>query len=329
MLTLLRTLARRPQTLWLRRAAFQVHLWTGLAAGLYIIVVCLSGSAIVYRREMDLALCPQIIQVSPAGPRLSDAQLAAAASRAARRRFPQGRLEVQIRGPRVAGAAVEVWLYREGFRAERLLDPYTGRDLGDAVACEPKLVSRIAELHDNLLGGWSGRTVNGAGSIVVLLMCLTGATLWWPGVSRWRRSLTLRWNVPARRFIWDLHSALGFWTFLLILMWALSGIYLGFPGGFSALEDALAAHGGGHATLDAIDTFTEWLADLHFGRAFGPWVKLLWVILGLAPVALLVTGTLMWWNRVLRRPAERSSEIRCPPVAPAVPAVGTKDTAAG
>jgi uncharacterized iron-regulated membrane protein len=43
---------RQPQSLWLRKALFQVHLWTGLGAGLYIVVISLSGSAIVFRREI-------------------------------------------------------------------------------------------------------------------------------------------------------------------------------------------------------------------------------------------------------------------------------------
>jgi uncharacterized iron-regulated membrane protein len=306
-----------------------VHLWTGLAAGLYVLVICLSGSAIVYRREMNLAFCPQIILVRPSGPRLTDAQLAAAARSASQRRFRAADAQIEVRGPRVAGGAVEVWYVQRGFRAERLLDPYTGRDLGDAVACEPALVSRLADLHDNLLGGRTGRTFNGTGSTLVLVMCLTGAVIWWPGISRWRRSLTLRCNVPWRRFVWDLHSVLGFWMLLPILMWAISGVYLGFPGGFSALEDALIAHGAGRATAGRIDDFTEWLVSLHFGRAFGPWVKLLWMLLGLAPAALLVTGALMWWNRVLRRSIGRSGEPlpAAPTADPALPR--TTDTAAG
>jgi uncharacterized iron-regulated membrane protein len=71
---------------------------------------------------------------------------------------------------------------------------------------------------------------------------------------------------------------------LLVLMWALSGIYFAFPTVFNALTD---------------DT-TAWLARLHFGRAYGTFVEVLWVILGLVPCGLFITGTLMWWNRVVR-----------------------------
>jgi uncharacterized iron-regulated membrane protein len=302
-------LARHPQALWLRRALFQVHLWTGLALGLYVCLISLSGSAIVFRREMDHALCPQIIMVKPSGPRMSDAQLAAAARRAAPRRFSDFSIDVEIRGPRVPGAAVEVWYVFPRGRFERLFDPYTGKDLGDAVACEPTYVSRLAELHDDLLGGAAGRTANGVGAVLLLLMCLTGAVIWWPGTSRWRQSMTLRWNVHWRRFTWDLHSVLGFWMFALLLMWGISGVYFGFPNLFYAVGDFLIAHSGGLVTSDRQDVLIDWLVTLHFGRAYGLWVKVLWLILGLVPVALLVTGALMWWNRVLRKVMGRSGEV--------------------
>ena len=33
---------RRPQGHWFRKALFQVHLWTGIGLGTYILVVCIS-----------------------------------------------------------------------------------------------------------------------------------------------------------------------------------------------------------------------------------------------------------------------------------------------
>ncbi len=291
-------LARQPQGVWLRRALFQVHLWTGLALGLYVILISLSGSAIVFRHEMDHALCPQIVRVKPSGTRMSDGQLAAAARRATPGRFASSNVHIEVRGARVPGGAVEVWYLLPRGRFERLFDPYTGRDLGDAVACEPAFVSRLADLHDNLLGGNVGRAGNGVGSMVLLLMLLTGAVIWWPGRARWRQSMTLRWNVGWRRFTWDLHSVLGFWMFALLLMWVVSGIYFAFPTWFDAAGGVLVAHG---VASERVDNLIDGLVTLHFGRAFGTWVKVLWVFLGFVPVALIVTGAVMWWNRVLRK----------------------------
>ena len=40
---------RAPQKLWLRRAIFQIHLWSGIGLGVYMFVICLTGSVLVYR----------------------------------------------------------------------------------------------------------------------------------------------------------------------------------------------------------------------------------------------------------------------------------------
>ena len=45
-----------PRRSRLRRVFFQLHLWTGLIAGLYIVVVSVSGSAVVFRREISRTL---------------------------------------------------------------------------------------------------------------------------------------------------------------------------------------------------------------------------------------------------------------------------------
>jgi uncharacterized iron-regulated membrane protein len=47
------------------------------------------------------------------------------------------------------------------------------------------------------------------------------------------------------------------------------------------------------------DKIIRWFSYLHFGN-FGGWPsKALWVIIGLGPAFLFVTGALMWWNRVI------------------------------
>jgi uncharacterized iron-regulated membrane protein len=300
---------RRPQAVWWRRALFQVHLWMGLALALYIVFISLTGSAIVFRREMDQTLCPRIVLVHRSAPRLSAAQLEAAAQRAFRRVPHFNPALVQVHGPREPGAAVEVW-YPVGNRGrlQRLIDPYSGRDLGDAAPCEPTFVAFVADLHDELLGGELGTAINGGGAVALMLMCLTGMVLWWPGQSRWRRSLHVHRHVGWRRFTWDLHSMVGFWLFALLLMWAVSAIYLAFPNAFYDTADFLSAHGIGPTSGDRLDVVIDWMVRLHFGRSFGTGIEVLWVIAGLAPCALIVTGTLMWWNRVVRKTMGRSGE---------------------
>jgi uncharacterized iron-regulated membrane protein len=180
----------------------------------------------------------------------------------------------------------------------RLFHPYTGQDLGDAVPRGLRVLSWINDLHLNLLGGRTGRTINGVFSILLTLLCLTGAIIWWPGIKTWRRSLTIQSRANWKRLNWDLHSAVGFWTFAIVFVFALSGDYLVFPDPFTEFMDRY----GNPEDFDSIgNVILNWLARLHFGRFAGWPVKALWVVLGLAAPVLAVTGTLMWWNRVVRR----------------------------
>ena len=147
---------------------------------------------------------------------------------AAKKAFP--RLEVQrVVVPKNPNQAVEVWLTRGRGVRERLFDPYTGKDLGDTVSSEHPAVKWLVDLHDDLLGGRKGRLVNGVGASCLTLLCLTGVLIWWPGVSRWKRSLIVHLNTGWKRLNWDLHSAVGFWMFLFVLMWGVSGLYLSVP----------------------------------------------------------------------------------------------------
>jgi uncharacterized iron-regulated membrane protein len=201
--------------MWMRNAFFYIHLWTGAAVGLYVVLMSLSGSMIIYRTEMERA-------------------------------FPSCSVSME-------------WLVK---------------------------------LHGNLLLGHAGRFINGIGSICVTLLCLTGAAIWWPGISNWRRALTVNWRAHFGRISWDLHSALGFWCFFFVLMWGISGSYFAFPQPFYALFDFIDPRN--HFTDQSLSA----LSALHFGR-FGWFAEALWTFLGLVPAVLSITGVFLCCRRMI------------------------------
>jgi uncharacterized iron-regulated membrane protein len=243
-----------PQKVWLRRAIFQVHLWSGIGLGLYVFFISVTGSVLVYRNELYAAAMPDVFTQS------------ASAAEAE------------------ANAPLGIWL-----------------------------VDKLIELHDDLLAGQTGRQINGAGAIAVLLICLTGPVIWWPGVTRWRQRLTLHRGVGWRRFTWELHGVFGFWSILFLLVLAASGIYLCFPERFELVGDWLEPPTEANAGTRFVDGALYWLAYLHFGRINGIGIpchgpgfcdqatKAVWAIVGAIPAAMFVTGFIMWWNRVVRR----------------------------
>src|SRR5262245_7055986 len=160
---------RQPQRAWLRRALFQVHLWSGLATGLYLLLISITGSVLVYRNEVFRAATPSPILVTASGERLTDDRLKEAAARA----YP-GSSSTSVSRPRNPSQAVEITLTVEGREKRRLFDPYTGKDLGDAVPLALTVAFWLLDLHDNLLAGTIGRAVNGFGALSLIALCLTG-----------------------------------------------------------------------------------------------------------------------------------------------------------
>jgi uncharacterized iron-regulated membrane protein len=294
MMTIWRRWMRQPQTVWLRKALFQVHLWSGIGVGLYILVIGVTGSVLVYRVEIMRKVTPKPIVATPSGARLTDEQLQQAAMRA----FP-GFRATDVRRARNLDQSVDVSLTRGKETKKRMFDPYTGKDLGDTVPFAISFVSWLLDLHDNLLYGRTGRLVNGIGAIFTTVLALTGLIIWWPGVQKWRRSLTLHRRVGWKRFTWDLHSAVGIWTFGFVLLFGVTGVYLTFPEPISDFADILEPPTDANGGRRIVDTVMFWLARVHFGR-FGGWsTKLIWAVFGLAPAFLFVTGAIMWWNRVV------------------------------
>jgi len=212
---------QHPERVWLRKCFFFIHLWVGAGVGLYIVLMSITGSLIVYRNELE--------------------------------RFP----------------------------------PFI------------PTVERIVDLHGNLSFGKLGRFANGVGAICVILLCLTGAVIWWPGISNWRRALTVNWRSLFARFSWDLHSALGFCRFLFVLMWGISGFYFCFPRTVNALSGLV------DPSDKYADRVLDWLTMVHFGR-FGWFAEALWALLGLMPAVLSLTGVFLCCRRMIYKlPAAR------------------------
>lgn len=299
---------RQPYSVWFRRVLFQVHLWIGLGTGLYVAVLCFTGSVLVYRSDLTEAFQTPLPAYQPGRDTLSRAEL----SKAAERAHPG--FEVTRVGERFTRRrpVIEIWLVRGDERLEQLFNPYTGEEVGEALPRVVRAIQWTASLHDELLFGTTGKRVNGIGSVLVTMLALTGIVLWWPGIQRWRRGLGVRWRARWPRFNWDLHSATGFWFFPLLALWGATGVYLAFPEPFAAFVDRIS-------DPDAIlgdrpgDIVLAWLVRLHFGRwEETPALMALWAAFGLAPILMLITGVAMWWTRVLKKSWRRQDDDASP-----------------
>ena len=213
----------RPQRVLWRRTFFQVHLWAGVLIALYIVAISLSGSILVYQRDLQDDT-PHLGDDRGTSPVEFDRIVAIA--------------QASYPGEPLAAIDLRTWHRRVipvDLRAgdhDRIVyvDSVSQRTVrADILQQKHALLQFLESLHNELTAGRSGAIVNGIGGFLLTLMSVTGILLWWPGKTNWKRALKVKWNARWARLNWDLHSAFGFWTLLLVSMWGITGAYFIFP----------------------------------------------------------------------------------------------------
>jgi uncharacterized iron-regulated membrane protein len=248
---LIHRLLHTPRQTLARRAMFQIHLWCGVIIGLYVALIGLTGSALVFRPEIERALRPHlyVLQASaaPATHATLD-QMLATAAKALPDWQPMG--FEQLPATPLSAPTEPVLLYltaRPGhavtaphtFTPDQLLayfDPRTGTLLG-ARSRYAGVLGLAENFHYYLLVGQRGYVVNGVLAIAFLGIALTGWVLWWPGIRRVFGALKIHGLFHSRyhhgrrnwkRLNWDLHSTGGFWTNPALIAVIVTGIFFVF-----------------------------------------------------------------------------------------------------
>ena len=288
---------QQPNRTWLRRAMFQVHLWTGIAVGLYIVFISVTGSAVVFRRDLMLSKLGNVPAADAEGrERMTEDELRAAIGR----QYPDWEI-TRVAFARRRLTPAEATLVRDGDEVRQRFNHFTGADMGPTRPRSVAVMEWFVDLHDNLLTGETGRKVNAVGGGLLAILCLTGVVIWWRGARAWLQGFYFNPRSGWKRVNFDLHSALGLWSLLILLMWAVTGIYFAYPEPFLAVVDYFEPYDQATGGQRAGDQFLAWLVRMHFGRYGGMGVRITYVIIGLLPAVMFITGAIMWWNRVLRR----------------------------
>ncbi len=246
----------------LRKILFQIHLWTGLVAGLFFIVLGLSGSALVYPSLLQTeARAPrtttqgsplpleQVIAaaraVTPQSEgRAASVTLPATAADAVMVQFnPQGGGrgaqaggrggQRQAAGPRNAGAANGQQAGRgvpprRGGVPQVFVDPVSGQVLAARTTVNSPLVGLAHQLHEAMLLGPVGRSLVAWLGVGMFFLGVSGLYLWWPKKGQWKFAFGVRRNARGFRFYREIHGMMGIWFWAVFLIVTATSLPLGF-----------------------------------------------------------------------------------------------------
>jgi uncharacterized iron-regulated membrane protein len=208
-----------------KKAAGKLHLWLGLASGLVVFIVSLTGAIFTFQDEIrDATQAWRKVEVPAQALMLPPSRLQAVVEQnhsALKTSF------FMYMGPE--RSAVVYATDKAGDTFATALNPYTGQELRHLNLRED-FFTIIQSLHMYLLlpteiGEW----VVGVSVLIFVVMLITGIILWWPKRKTDRkRSFTIKWGARWRRVNYDLHNVLGFYAASIALLLALTGLMMSY-----------------------------------------------------------------------------------------------------
>lgn len=365
----------------LTRRLFSLHSWFGLFTGVFLLLLGLSGSLLVFREEIDRLANRQLLTVQHTAQTAKPLPLMVF-YRSITDRYPNLDGIAWLNPEAALDEAYDFRLYLNDARLFTYdlglisFNPYTGEILREGKSSEftPSLIEWLLQFHFSFQLGMPGAALTATLGLTMLVSLLTGLIVYRKSV--WK---VLTFRVRLNRKNWrtlssDLHRIVGVWALLMNAIIFFTGFWMNlfafepatwhtemiptkpntlasisldtlYYNALGQMPDLLptyvylptqperafrvtgpvrgqwAVFGGGNlVSIDAQtgnvkkvsrlslqgtwDKLEATFFPLHVGNYGGLPVKILYVLIGLAPSLLSITGFLLWWRRK-RKPIQK------------------------
>lgn len=224
----------------------KAHRWGSFTLGLLLLVVVLSGVALVLSPEIDQVTHPSLYDTAAGPTKLAPGEALAVVHKELPEFDTTGASIYDNRG---------AWEVHSPNGDVARVDDTDGRLLG-TIDRDHGLMAFIANLHEcgftceelsgyigflakpaqirgfdltlGNEGNWGGFILAVSG-ILLLILVITGIVLWWPGRGKLKRGLKVRRGHGRYKLNYDLHKVVGFVALPALAIWALTGINFELP----------------------------------------------------------------------------------------------------
>jgi uncharacterized iron-regulated membrane protein len=213
-----------------RTVLFWAHLAAGTIAGIVVLIMCVTGVALTYEKQMiEWADRRAWTAPSPADAmRLPPETLLAKVAEAQPGAAPTG---LTLRANPSAPATVML----EGNKA-LLVDPYTGSIIGEPPAALREFFRTMTSWHRSIaMQGEqraTGRLITGASNLAFLFIVISGMYLWLPRIwtrIQFKQILWFRRGLPAKARDFNWHNVIGIWSAVPLAIVVAGAVPISFP----------------------------------------------------------------------------------------------------
>lgn len=210
----------------MRKIFHNIHLWLSVPFGILITLICFSGAALVFEKEV-MELCHRelyFVKKVEAAPLPMEQLMTKVAAT-----LPDS---VSVTGVNISSdpeRAYQVTLSKPR-RASMYVDQYTGEIMGKYERAP--FFNFMFRMHRWLLdsmkqdgGIFWGKMIVGTSTLMFVFVLISGVVVWWPRTRKaLKNSLKIVANKGWRRFWYDLHVAGGMYALVFLLAMALTGL---------------------------------------------------------------------------------------------------------
>ncbi|CAL1519889.1 PepSY-associated TM helix domain-containing protein [Chitinophaga sp. MM2321] len=231
--------AKQQKKSLLRIVVDKLHLWLGLASGIIVLIVSVTGCLFVFQKEINEKIYHKEIFVTPETKGVLP--LSVLRQRAQEALGPDKPVSY-ITTWKDADRAWEFMTYKGNDTAltyfgtveyyeSVMVNPYTGQVTG-IIDYKNNFFSIVKYIHWSLLLNTAyGQPIVGWSTFIFVILLITGLIMWWP--KRWtkasrQQSFKIKWKASFKRVNYDLHNVLGFYSLLIALVIALTGMVWSF-----------------------------------------------------------------------------------------------------
>ena len=206
-----------------KKALKKIHLCLGLASGLLILFLGITGCILAFETETR-KLTENFRKVEDKGEEwLLPSQLKPIAEK----QMQSGKV-IGIEYPGREKAAIASY-YDENNYEIVFINPYSGEVIKHK-NMKHDFFRIVLEGHYNL---WMphdiGQMIVCSGTLVFVILMITGIILWWPkNKSARKQRFSIKWNASFKRKNYDLHNVLGFYMTWVAIFIAITGMAFGF-----------------------------------------------------------------------------------------------------
>lgn len=211
-----------------KKAIRQIHLWLGLASGLVVFIVAITGCLYAFQEEIQ-----NMTQEYRFVQKQNEAfLLPSKLEKIARTALPDKHLHAIKYNESHKSAEAIFYNYEPFYYYTVYINPYTGNVL-ETVDLEKGFFRFVLDGHFYLwLPHEIGQTVVASFTLIFVLMIISGFILWFPKnrkAAKQRFWFNWKEGIKWKRKNYDLHNITGFYVMAIALIFAITGLVWGFP----------------------------------------------------------------------------------------------------